>query len=452
MTPFRIIPLSFLCVILIGMILLLLPFSTAEGQSTSPLTALFTSTTSVCVTGLVVTDTYSHWTLFGKIVILALIQIGGLGVISVISAFPLLTGKRFTLRERILVHDALGVDTFRGLMRYLRRVFIGTFIVEGVGAFFYALVFVPVYGTLRGIWYGIFHAVSAFCNAGIDILGPDSLISWNDNPVILINTMMLIILGGLGYVVWFDIASVIRHSGRRVKTAAGQPGRCVLSEHTKLVLILTAVLIFGGAALVYLFECDNPDTLGGMPAGQRILNSLFQSVTFRTAGFASVPQGKLTDVTVLLGCALMFIGGSPTGTAGGIKTVTMFLVLLSIVSYVRRRRQAVVFHRSVTAEMREKAAAIAAYSMMVTIVLLIFLMALSPSVSLTDGLYEIFSATATVGLSRGITSTLTAGGKIVIILAMFLGRTGPISMAVFFLSGRSEKNTISYVDGRFIVG
>ncbi len=508
LTPSRIIPLSFLAVILAGTLLLMIPAATAEGEHTSFLTALFTSTTSVCVTGLVVVDTFRHWTLFGKAVILVLIQIGGLGVISVISIFPLLTGRRFSLRERILVHDALGVDSFRGLMKYLRSVSIGTFAVEGAGALVYAIAFVPRFGLARGIWYGIFHSISAFCNAGIDILGPDSLIPWNSQPLVLINTMVLIVLGGLGYVVWFNIARSCRRPAHRVwgeiakvrcgrrgnetaaesaagrarsgRSAAGRDfgtdssGRAAgaaqgtgtngsgfsiwqldqrsLSEHTKLVLILTAVLIFGGAVLVYLAESGNPDTLGGMPFGQRVLNSIFQSVTFRTAGFASVPQNRLTDTSVLLGCMLMFIGGSPTGTAGGVKTVTMFLVLLSILSYVRGQRQALVFRRSVTAEMREKAATIVAYNALVTFVLLVLLLVLSPSVSLTDGLYEMCSATATVGLSRGITSTLTAGGRIVVILAMFMGRTAPISMAVFFLSGRGEKNGIRYATGRFIVG
>ena len=440
----QIIPISFLAAILVGTLLLLLPFSTAEGETTSLLTALFTATTSVCVTGLVVADTFSHWSLFGHIVILVLIQLGGFGVITVTSMIMLMAKKHFSLADRTLLQDAMNLDTRSGLLGFLRRVVKATFLVEGAGAFLYCFAFIPEFGPVKGIWVSVFTAISAFCNAGIDIIGPDSLIRYNQNPLVMGVTMALIVLGGLGYVVWFDVITKGKANWR--------PNLFLrrLGEHTKLVLVLTAVLLAAGTLAVYLAEVGNPGTLGPMKAGDKWMNALFQSVTFRTAGFAAVPQQELTPATCAAGYFLMFIGGSPVGTAGGVKTVTVAIVILNAVSYIRGRRDTVIFRRSVSEELIRKSSAIVAVSISAVILLTILLLLTNP-VSFTDGLYESVSALATVGLTRGLTPSLNGIGRILIIIGMFLGRIGPISMALFFTRAGGGSG-ISLAEGRFYAG
>ncbi len=288
LSPAHIIPLSFLLAIAVGTLLLLLPAATAEGAETDFLTALFTSTTSVCVTGLVVVDTYAHWSLFGQIVILLLVQLGGLGIVTAISMVMLFLRRRFSLRNRTLLLDALNLDSRLGLMSFLTRIFKWTLVVEGLGAALYSVEFIPRFGAVKGIWVSVFTSVSAFCNAGLDILGPDSLSGYAGSPLILIVTMTLIVLGGLGYIVWFDVGRCVR-DGIRFRYTPRQAVRR-LGEHSRLVLRLTLGLILLGALLIFLAEYRNPATLGSMSAGDKVLNSLFQSVTFRTAGFYSVPQ------------------------------------------------------------------------------------------------------------------------------------------------------------------
>ena len=448
MTSAQIIPLSFLAVIALGTVLLLLPVSTAPGETTDFLTAAFTATTSVCVTGLVVVDSFSHWSLFGKAVLLFLIQIGGLGIITVVSAVMLFLHRRITLRDRLLLHDSFNLNSLGGLLRFLQSVLKGTFLVEGIGALLYLPVFVPRFGPVKGAAQAVFTSVSAFCNAGIDLLGPDSLISWQDSPLLLGNTMMLIVVGGLGYIVWFDIASGVREMSGREKGFSGFYRR--LSEHTKLVLTATLVLILSGALWVLLCEWNNPETLGSMSFGGKILNALFQSVTFRTAGFASVPQGALTQGTVLLGSLLMFIGGSPVGTAGGVKTVVFIVILMNAVSFIRNQDETVLHHRSVSRDLIRKANAIVTVSFM-TILLMLMALSLCEQFPLEDTLYEVVSAVCTVGLTRGITPLLGAPGRVIIMICMYLGRIGPISMALFFGS-RSALRKSGRAEGRFVVG
>ncbi len=444
----QVVPISFLLAIFLGTLLLLLPISTAPGEYTDPLTALFTATTSVCVTGLVVVDTYAHWSLFGKIVILILIQLGGLGIISVTSVLMLMAHRKFSLRMTVMLHDSFNLDSLEGLMRFLVRVFRGTFIVEGIGALMYMPSFIPRYGA-KGIWYSVFTSISAFCNAGIDIIGPDSLIGFSRDLPVMFTTMLMIVMGGLGYIVWFDVIHGVETGIERRYSPAVMFRR--LSEHTKLVLVLTAVLIFGGAAIIYALEFGNPGTFGGMSAGDGILNAIFQSVTFRTAGFAAVPQENLRESTCAFGDLLMFIGGSPVGTAGGVKTVTFFAVLLNAVSYIRDRNETVIFGRRFSADTVRKAAAVATVSFVISLIMTVLLIA-SDGLSLNDGLFETLSATCTVGLTRGITSTLSVSGRIIIIISMYLGRIGPISMALFFSGKGSDRNKVSFAQGRFIVG
>ena len=311
MSSAQIIPLGFLLMILLGAGLLMLPIATADGAGAPFLTALFTSTTSVCVTGLVVVDTFSYWSLFGKAVILVLIQAGGLGVVAVSSAVFLLLRKSFSIRNRALLRDSFDLDSTSGVLRFLRKVIAGVFLIEGAGALLYAFAFVPRYGFVRGLWYAVFHSISAFCNAGLDLIGPDSFIPFRNDAFIGVVTMLLIVLGGLGYVVWFDSYSTMKTAVKK-KFGARWFFRH-LSEHSKLVLCTTAALIVLGAGVTLLLEAGNPDTLGGMPWGGKILNAFFQSVTYRTAGFAMIPQASLRDGSVLVGSVLMFIGGSPMG-------------------------------------------------------------------------------------------------------------------------------------------
>ena len=443
------IPLSFLGAILIGTVLLALPVSSAGGTWTPPIDALFTAVTSVCVTGLVVVDTYSYWSTFGQAVILLLIQIGGLGVITVVSTLMLGAHKHFSLSDRLMLRDAMNLDTLSGLLGFLSRVIRGTLIVELAGALFYAMAFVPRFGLRHGIWVSVFNAVSAFCNAGMDILGPDSLMPFRNDPLVLTVTMLLIVMGGLGFVVWFDIIN---------KTFARQqeitsPGELFkhFTEHTKLVLTLTLALIAAGTAIVFAAEFRNPETIGAFPLPLALLNSLFESVTFRTAGFAAIPQKGLTDVSCIAAFILMFIGGSPIGTAGGIKTTTFYFYILNLSTYIRGQNSAQVYKRSVSAEQMMKATAIFEVSLGTVLVLTALLTATNP-VGLTDGLFEVMSACATVGLSRGITPILNSAGKIIIIVGMYLGRIGPISMALFLAGGRKEESPVHFPEGNFFIG
>jgi trk system potassium uptake protein TrkH len=448
-SPERFIPVSFLVTIILGTVLLTLPISSASGQETSLLTALFTATTSVCVTGLVVVDTYAHWSLFGQFVIMVLVQIGGLGVVAVGSMLMLVSKKKFSLGDRMLLGDALNVDLSHGLLGFLIRIFKGTFIVEGVAALLYALAFIPRYGFGKGLWSAIFQAVSAFCNAGMDVIGPNSMIEFRDSGFLMGLTMALIVMGGIGFVVWFDIIdgikNGIKHRQNPIITLRHLP------EHTKLVLLVTAILLVSGTAGVFAAEYSNPGTIGDMSLGDKLLNSLFQSVTFRTAGFASIPQENLTEISCVIGYILMFIGGSPVGTAGGVKTVTAFLVVMNAISYINGKKEDVIFHRKVSAEMMRKAAAIVTVSASVVFIMTMLLLA-GGNVSLTDGLYEIMSALGTVGLTRGLTPSLSAYSRVIVIISMYLGRIGPISLAVFFAKNAGLQNKISHSEGMFYVG
>ena len=443
------IPISFLLTIIIGAVLLTLPISSASGESTGLLTALFTSTTSVCVTGLVVVDTYLHWSMFGQLVILILVQIGGLGVVAVGSMLMLIGKRKFNLGSRNLLTDALNVEKRRGLLSFLIKIFKGTFIVELIGAFFYSIYFVPRLGFSKGMWASLFQAVSAFCNAGMDVVGPNSMIDFHYSGLMMSVTSALIILGGLGFVVWFDVIDGIKEGIKKRMSPAKIIKR--LPIHSKLVLILTGLFLLVGTVGILFTEYNNPDTIGNMDFTGKLSNSFFQSVTFRTAGFASVPQDKLTEGSCFIGYILMFIGGSPVGTAGGVKTVTAFLVFMNAVSYIKGRKENLVFNKRITEELMRKAAAIVFVSFM-SVFVMTFLLMVTGGINLTDSLYEVVSALATVGLSRGLTPLLNTAGRLIIIVSMYLGRIGPISMAVFFSKGSGLENKIKHSEGKLYVG
>ncbi len=445
----RLIPLSFLVAILVGSLLLILPISSADGNWTDFVTALFTATTSVCVTGLTVVDTFSYWSTFGHVVILFLIQIGGFGIITVISMIMLLTQRKFSLGDRKMLQDSLNLDTEAGILKILSRIFKGTLSVELLGALMYSIVFIPEFGPVKGAWISIFNAISAFCNAGIDIIGPNSLKPYSSNPYVLFVTMLLIVLGGLGYVVWFDLAHVIKKGVKSRFTPVQIFKR--FSEHTKLVLAMTFALIAIGWLVFFIAEYDNPLTLKNMSIPDKIFNSLFESITLRTAGFASFSQAGITDLSCVIAYILMFIGGSPVGTAGGIKTVTFFLALMGIITYIRSEDSNILFGRRVSGESMRKSSVIVYVSMFSVITFTLLLNATNP-VTLQDALFEVISSLATVGLSMDLTSNLNTIGRLIIIVCMYLGRIGPISMAIFFAGRIRQKNNQHYLEGKFFVG
>ncbi len=441
----HIILLSFIVVIMIGALLLSLPISSADGKATPFVDALFTATTSTCVTGLVVAPTVTAWSVFGQAVILVLIQIGGLGVITIMSSLMIMLHKRMGIGDRLLLQDAFNLNSLSGLIRFVKKVVLGTLIVEGVGAILYMTVFIPEFGA-RGIWISVFTAVSAFCNAGIDIIAENSLCNYALNPIINIVTCALIILGGIGYIVWWDVIRLIKES-RHKKVRFSRD----LTLHSKIAIVATLVLIFVGAGLIFAFEYNNPLTMKGCTVGEKIGLSFFQSVTTRTAGFATLPQENLTNATSVICLFLMFIGGSPVGTAGGIKTVTIAVLFASAFASIRNKEDTEMFGRRITKEAISKAVAVTSMSFIIMFVSTVLLSAVTDAVAL-DVMYETISATATVGLTRNLTASLNTVGKLIIIFTMYLGRVGPISLAIAFKGRKKAENTVKNPTEEISVG
>ena len=432
----QIILLSFLVTILIGSGLLALPISSASGEAVPYLDALFTATTSTCVTGLVTIPTVSTWSVFGQIVILLLIQIGGLGIITIMSGLMLLLNRKMGIDDRLLIQDAFNLNTMSGLAKFIKNVLIGTLIIEGVGAVLYMIVFVPDFGA-RGIWISVFNSVSAFCNAGIDIIAENSLCNYATNPLINIVTSALIILGGLGYIVWWDVIRVVKSRSPKNRKIFRH-----LSLHSKIAITVTAGLILIGAILIFIFEYDNPLTIGKMSLFDKIQISLFQSVTTRTAGFATIPQENLTNASATVSIVLMLIGGSPVGTAGGMKTVTIAVLICSAFATIRNKNSVTLFGRRISEESIKKAVSVVVMFLTICAISTILLMATS-NASPLDAVFETVSATATVGLSRNLTATLNTFGKLIIIATMYFGRVGPISLAIALGSKNESQNVIT---------
>ena len=432
----QIILLSFLVTILIGSALLSLPISSADGKAVPYLDALFTATTSTCVTGLLTLPTVSTWSVFGQVVILILIQIGGLGIITIMSGLMLLLNRKMGIGDKLLIQDAFNLNTMAGLSKFVRNVLVGTLVIEGIGAILYMFVFVPEFGA-RGIWISVFNSISAFCNAGIDIIGENSLCSYATNPLINIVTSALIILGGLGYIVWWDVLRVIKNSSRKNRKIFRH-----LTLHSKIAIVTTLILIFGGGILIFAFEYGNPATIGNMSLLDKIQVSMFQSVTTRTAGFATVPQENLTNASSAISLVLMMIGGSPVGTAGGMKTVTIAVLFCSALATIRNKNSATVFGRCISLDSIRKAVAVSVTFITICLVSTVLLLATSDTSAL-DAVFETVSATATVGLSRNLTASLNTVGKLIIIVTMYFGRVGPISLAVALGSKSETQNVIS---------
>lgn len=441
LTTTHLIMLSFILAILIGALLLSLPISTRDRVSVPFVDALFTATTSACVTGLVVTPTVTTWSVFGQAVILLLIQIGGLGVITVMSGIALFLNRRMGIGDTVLLQDAFNLNTLSGLGGFVRKVIRGTLIVESCGALLYMTVFVPEFG-FRGIWISVFNSVSAFCNAGIDIISENSLCNYVHNPIINFVTCTLVILGGIGYIVWWDVIRVIRSKNRRFK---------YLTLHSKIALTMTASLIFVGAAMIFIFEYGNPDTMKDFTLWQKIRASVFQSITTRTAGYFTVPQESLTVPSAIVSLMLMFIGGSPVGTAGGIKTVTLAVLIAHTSATIRNRNSVSLFGRSISKHALGKATAVCCMSFAIMFASTL-LLSLATDADMLDLLYETVSATATVGLTRNLTPTLNVWGKLIITATMYLGRIGPISLAIAFSFKKQSQNIIKEPTEEISVG
>lgn len=435
MNTMQIIALGFFGVIFFGGFILWLPF--CNQKPIAFFDALFTSVSSVCVTGLVTIIPAEQFTLAGQIVILILIQVGGLGVIACTALFFLILGKKISMKGRILIQEAYGLDTLSGLVKFIIRIIRGTFIVEGIGAVFFSIRFIPEYGVVRGIWYSIFHSVSGFCNAGIDIIGSTSFMQYVDSPLVSITTMFLIVMGGLGFPVWHDVFVT-------AKKGAGEKGArrrifTRLNLQSKIVLSVSLFLLVFGAVGYFFLEFNNPKTMADLSIPEKILASAFQSVTTRTAGFASVSQSGLTESSQLLGCILMFIGGSPAGTAGGIKTTTFAMVALTVISVLRGHKDTECFGRRVDTENIRSALSIMVITFAFWLTAVAAMSIFDPQTDFLDLMYEASSAIGTVGLSADLTPTLTRMSQAVLMLMMYAGRIGPLTMALVF-AGKSHKS------------
>lgn len=439
--PTRLIVLGFAVVILLGALMLRLPFAARSGQATPWLTCLFTAASATCVTGLVQVDTVLHWSGFGQAVILVLLQLGGLGFVTLLSLVSFALGSRIGLSQRMMMASALNLPGTAGAVRLVRHALMGTFLIEGAGALLLSTRFIPRFGFLKGLWFSVFHSVSAFCNGGFDLMGEysgaySSLAAFRNDPVVLLTIMVLIVVGGLGFFVWEDCLQK----------------RCwsKLSLYSKLVFLMTGGLILSGTLFFLGVEGNNPATLGQMTGGEKLLNALFQSVTLRTAGFASFDQGAMTDSGVVLSAVFMLIGGSSGSTAGGLKTVTVGVLLIALWESLQGREQVVLRGRTIPARRVLDA-------MTLTLTVCFLFLGGSMVISLTDGIqfieaaYEVASALGTVGLSMGVTPGLSTAGSVLIILFMYMGRVGILSLSVALMTRRSDRK-VRYPTTEVLIG
>ncbi|WP_077610506.1 TrkH family potassium uptake protein [Clostridium sp. Marseille-P2415] len=417
---------GFFCLIMTGALLLMLPISSRDGQSENFLNCLFTATSASCVTGLVVRDTWSQWSLFGQLVILTMIQIGGLGFITVGVFISIVLRRKIGLKERGLLQESVNTLQIGGVVRLAKRIIKGTCIFEGTGAVLLAIRFIPQYGFWKGLFYGIFHAISAFCNAGFDLMGNQkpysSFVAYYDDWLVNLVIMSLIIIGGIGFIVWDDLYRNKLHFRKYML-------------HTKIVLVSTVTLVFGGGFLFYLLERNN--LLVGMNVSGQILTSLFSSVTARTAGFNTTDTAALTDGSKLLTIILMFIGGSPGSTAGGIKTTTLFVLLMCVYSNIKQTYGVNIFGRRLEEEAIKRAGTILTINLFLALTASLVIMAIQP-LGFSDILFETASAIGTVGMTTGITRDLYSVSRVIIIILMYSGRIGSLSFALAFVQSQRK--------------
>ena len=447
--PTQVLVLGFMSLILIGSILLALPVASADGNSAPYLDSLFTATSAVCVTGLVVRDTATEWSAFGHIVIITLIQIGGLGFMTMATVILIVMGRKIRLRDRLIIQEALNEFSLKGLVALIQKIVILTLTIEIFGAALLSTRFIPQFGFSKGLAFSFFHSISAFCNAGFDIMGStygpfSSFTAYTSDPIVNFTLIALIVIGGLGFTVLLDIAREKRFAK--------------LSLHSKVVLFITGILLAIGFVFFLVVEYSNPETLGSLKFGSKLLASLFQSVTTRTAGFNTISQNGLTPPGKLMTIILMFIGASPAGTGGGIKTTTFAVIILMIVTVIRGNRDITLYDRKVSRATAYKALAI---SMIAFAIVIIFTMILSIAeqgntcglASFENILYEATSAFATVGLSSGITPYTSSISRVFMIFTMFIGRVGPLTMTLAFANrARNTNIKYSFPEGKIMVG
>lgn len=441
LNPTKIIAITFAVIILLGTAALMLPIASRSGTSCGLRPALFTATSATCVTGLVLYDTWTQWTGFGQAVILALIEIGGLGFMSAASFLIFLLRRKVGLKQRMIMAQAMSMTDLRGVVRLQKLVLFGSLGIQTAGALLLFVRFLPEYGPWTALKWGVFHSVSAFCNAGFDILGSVQpgigMMKFQSDPVVLLTLSALIVVGGLGFLVWQELAT--ERSFRK------------FSVYTKLVLITTGFLLLGGTVLFCILEWNNPNTLGAMSPGDRILNAFFQSVTVRTAGFASIDQAALTDGGKAVATVLMLIGGSSGSTAGGVKTVTMVVLLLFIAARARGKETVCVFKRTIPSSQVMDAMTIITILVGLAMFGSIFICATSPF-TFVDALFESVSALATVGLTAGGTPLLSIPAQILIIIYMYFGRVGVLTIALGFLMGDKAQERFQYAQTKLLIG
>lgn len=441
LNPTKIIAITFAVIILLGTAALMLPIASRSGTSCGLRPALFTATSATCVTGLVLYDTWTQWTGFGQAVILALIEIGGLGFMSAASFLIFLLRRKVGLKQRMIMAQAMSLTDLRGVVRLQKLVLFGSLGIQTAGALLLFVRFLPEYGPWTALKWGVFHSVSAFCNAGFDILGSVQpgigMMKFQSDPVVLLTLSALIVVGGLGFLVWQELAT--ERSFRK------------FSVYTKLVLITTGFLLLGGTVLFCILEWNNPNTLGAMSPGDRILNAFFQSVTVRTAGFASIDQAALTDGGKAVATVLMLIGGSSGSTAGGVKTVTMVVLLLFIAARARGKETVCVFKRTIPSSQVMDAMTIITILLGLAMFGSIFICATSPF-TFVDALFESVSALATVGLTAGGTPLLSVPAQILIIIYMYFGRVGVLTIALGFLMGNKAQERFQYAQTKLLIG
>lgn len=440
---YRLLAIGFALIILTGAILLTLPVASAEGISTPFEDALLTATSATCITGLVVYDTATHWSLFGQAVILCMIQVGGLGFMTLGSALVLLLRRNGTVSDRKQIAEALNTSDYQTATQTLKHVIAGTVAFEGAGAIVLAARFIPDFGFAGGVWRGVFTAISAFCNAGFDLFGTvqpfSSITGYADDLVVNLTLAGLIILGGLGFLVWEDLYT--NHSWKK------------LSLFSKTVLITSGSLILLGTILIFALEYTNPETLGEMSLRNKLLASFFQSISPRTAGFNSIDLAATTESTQVLIIILMFIGASSGSTGGGVKVSTVAVLGAAMKSVLRGEKDATLFKKRISADTVNRALTLVFFPLILVLIGSVAVNVAEPHVTFMDAMFECTSAFATVGLSMSVTPTLSLFSKIIIILLMYLGRVGMITVSYALLTDRRKRrNTLRYPEGDILIG
>lgn len=434
----QVLALGFFIVIFIGGTILSLPISSASGESTNFLDSLFTATSATCVTGLVTVDTGTHWNLLGQTVIMILIEIGGLGFMSFATFISVLIGRRITLKSRLLMQEAMNTFNIQGLVKMLKKVMLFTFIIQFIGALILSTQLIPEFGIARGIYISIFSSISTFCNAGFDLFGNfNSYTAYYDNSIILLTVSVLIAIGGLGFIVLLEL-----YNYKSTKK---------LSLHAKVVLLITTILIVGGTIVMFILEYNNTNTIGNMNIKDKIVNSIVASISPRTAGINSVPIDKMTTTSKFITVILMFIGGSPGSTAGGLKTSTFGIILCTAISVIKGKENADIFGRTIPRGLQLKAVTLLIIGMGLVTTVTMALTIAEPNEAFLDVLYEATSAFGTVGLTTGVTQKLSEPGKIIIIMLMYLGRVGPLTVVMALIS-RKKGTNYKYPEGKILIG